>query len=72
MCATVCPSQALAYVRPEEIARRREKPTNVFQFGNQKVVTQVHMMVPAGTDAVSLDVLDYMWEESHAIFAQSQ
>ena len=29
MCATVCPSQALAYVRPEEIAHRREKPTNV-------------------------------------------
>ena len=30
MCATVCPSQALAYVTPEEIARRREKPSNAF------------------------------------------
>src|ERR1039458_5467946 len=30
MCATVCPSQALSYVRPEEIASRREKPTNIF------------------------------------------
>ena len=72
MCATVCPSQALAYVRPEEIAGRREKPTNAFQFGNQKVITRVHMMVPAGTDSVSLDVLDYMWEESDVAFAQPQ
>ena len=47
MCATVCPSQALAYVPPERIAReRREKPTNVFQFGNQTVTTKVFMMVP--------------------------
>ncbi len=72
MCATVCPSQALSYVRAEEIAKRREKPTNVFQFGNQKIVTQVYMMVPAETDAVSLDVLDYMWEESYVAFSQPQ
>ena len=72
MCATVCPSQALSYVRPEEIVGRREKPTNVFQFGNQKIVTRVHMLVPAETDSVSLDVLDYMWEESYAAFAQPQ
>src|SRR5437667_8019463 len=72
MCATVGPSQALSYVRPEEIAKRREKPTNVFQFGNQKIVTRVHMMVPAETDAVSLDVLDYMWEESYVAFSQPQ
>ena len=72
MCATVCPSQALAYVRPEEIITRREKPTNVFQFGNQKIVTRVHMMVPAETDSVSLDVLDYMWEEPYAVLAQPQ
>jgi len=72
MCATVCPSQALSYVRPEEIAKRREKPSNVFQFGNQKIVTRVHMMVAAETDAVSLDVLDYMWEETYAAFSQPQ
>jgi Fe-S-cluster-containing dehydrogenase component len=72
MCATVCPSQALSYVRPEEIARRREKPTNVFQFGKQKIVTRVHMMVPDEAEAVSLDVLDYMWEESYVAFAQPQ
>jgi hypothetical protein len=72
MCATVCPSQALSYVRPGEIAKRREKPTNVFQFGKQTIVTRVHMMVPAETEAVSLDVLDYMWEESYVAFAQPQ
>ena len=73
--AHVChglPSQALSYIRLEEIAKRREKPTNVFRFGNQKIITRVYMMVPAETDAVSLDVLDYMWEESYAAFSQPQ
>lgn len=64
MCATVCPSQALAYVPPERIAReRRERPTNVFQFGNQVVTTKVFMMVPVEADRVSVDVVDYMWEQ---------
>ena len=72
MCATVCPSQALSYVRPEEIARRREKPTSVFYFGKQKITTRVHMMTPAETDSVSLDVLDYVWEDSHVTVSQSQ
>ena len=63
MCATVCPSQALTFATPEEIARdRKEAPTNVFYFGEQKVVTKVFMMVPANVDAVSVDVVDYMWE----------
>jgi Fe-S-cluster-containing dehydrogenase component len=64
MCATVCPSQALAYVPAEQIRReRREQPTNVFQFGNQRVTTKVFMMMPAERDVVSVDVVDYMWEE---------
>ena len=62
MCATVCPSQALAYVRPEEIAKRREKPVNSFWFGLQKVTTQVYMMAPAERDEISVDVIDYMYE----------
>jgi Fe-S-cluster-containing dehydrogenase component len=62
MCATVCPSQALAYVRPEEIAQRREKPSNVFYFGAQRVTTKVFMMVPPEQNSVSIDVVDYMWE----------
>jgi Fe-S-cluster-containing dehydrogenase component len=61
MCATVCPSQALAYVTPAEIASRREQPVNVFHFGRQTVRTKVFMMVPGGHD-VSVDVVDYMWE----------
>ena len=63
MCATVCPSQALAYVRSDEIAYRRERPTNIFQFGNQRVTTKVFMMVPQEQDSVSIDVADYVWEE---------
>ncbi len=64
MCATVCPSQALAYLPPDEIRRtRREQPTNVFQFGNQRVTTKVFMMVPAAQDVVAPDVADYMWEQ---------
>jgi len=63
MCATVCPSQALAYGPPEEISRvRRERATNVFRFGNQTVTTKVFMMVPPGVDSVRVDVTDYMWE----------
>lgn len=63
MCATVCPSQALTFTKPEDIARdRRESPTNVFYFGEQKVVTKVFMMVPPDVEAVSVDVVDYMWE----------
>jgi Fe-S-cluster-containing dehydrogenase component len=63
MCATVCPSQALAYVPAEAIAGRREKPTNVFRFGNQTVTTKVFMMVPPANDALVVDVVDYMWEQ---------
>jgi len=66
MCATVCPSQALAYLRPEEIAARREKPSNVFQFGNQTIKTQVYMMTPAETDSVTLDITEFMWERVNA------
>jgi Fe-S-cluster-containing dehydrogenase component len=63
MCATVCPSQALAYVAPEVIARgRREKPVNVFQFGRQTVTTKVFYMAPPETDAIAIDVADYVWE----------
>jgi Fe-S-cluster-containing dehydrogenase component len=62
MCATVCPSQALAYVRPGEIASRRERPVNTFGFGNQLVTTVVSMMAPVGRQAIEIDVVDYMWE----------
>jgi Fe-S-cluster-containing dehydrogenase component len=67
MCATVCPSQALAYVKPEQIAvMRREKPVNTFYFGEQKIVTKVYMMAPAERDFVAVDVVDYTWEPEDA------
>ena len=66
MCATVCPSQALAFVPREKILReRRERPTNVFQFGRQTVTTKVSFMVRPEVETVSVDVTDYMWEEKN-------
>ena len=73
MCATVCPSQALAYVRPEAIAReRREKPSNVFWFGNQRITTKVFMMLPVTEEELKVDVVDYMWEGEHAAIPAPQ
>jgi Fe-S-cluster-containing dehydrogenase component len=64
MCATVCPSQALAYVRPEEILKmRREKAVNEIRFGDEVVKTKVFMMTPQECgDEISLDAADYIWE----------
>ncbi len=62
MCATVCPSQALAYIPPEEAAKRPMRPTRVFGFGNQIITTKVAMMIPGQFDSVSIDVADYLWE----------
>jgi Fe-S-cluster-containing dehydrogenase component len=66
MCATVCPSRALAYVPPATIGARRERPVNEFRFGNQVVVTKVFMMAPPEAEAITVDVVDYMWEEHRA------
>jgi Fe-S-cluster-containing dehydrogenase component len=68
MCATVCPSQALAFVDRQKLARR-EVPVNRFLFGEQEVFTKVFIMMPAGRDtlevagAIKDDVADYIWEE---------
>jgi Fe-S-cluster-containing dehydrogenase component len=62
MCATVCPSGALTFAPAEEIAKRREVATNVFQFGRQTVTTKVYMMVPAGTERVAVDLADLIWD----------
>ncbi len=49
MCASVCPSQALAFGTREEMARLRPnaRPVNTFQFGAQTITTKVNLMVPA-------------------------
>ncbi len=49
MCATVCPSGALFYGTPEEIAERHGSPINAFVFGERTITTKVSLMVPAGT-----------------------
>ncbi len=72
MCATVCPSQALAYVTPQTIAAtRRERPVNAFTFGAQTITTKVFMMAPAEAEEITIDVADYMWEGEHEVVPQA-
>ncbi len=53
MCATVCPSQALAFTTLEEIERtRRGHPVARFTFGEETVETKVFVMVPDGAREV--------------------
>ncbi len=50
MCATVCPSQALMYGTPEEIAAQRSgTPINEFLFGGRLIKTKVNLMMPSGS-----------------------
>ena len=63
MCATVCPSQALAFGPAEVIAKQRASAAvRDFEFGHQRVRTKVWMMAPAGRDAIEVDVADYVWK----------
>ena len=63
MCATVCPSGARTYAKPEEIARtRRGQPVNTLRFGAEVVRTKVFMIAPAGREEIAIDITDYMWE----------
>ncbi|HZH97754.1 MAG TPA: 4Fe-4S dicluster domain-containing protein [Fimbriimonadaceae bacterium] len=49
MCATVCPSGALFFGTPEEVAElRRGTPVNEFIFGKKTVKTKVSVMMPEG------------------------
>ena len=49
MCATVCPSQALFFGTPEEIAAQRSGvPVNEFVFGKRTIKTKVLLMLPKG------------------------
>jgi Fe-S-cluster-containing dehydrogenase component len=55
LCATVCPSQALAYTTLEEIERtRRGSVTRDWSFGEEPVRTRVYAVVPAGVPEVAL------------------
>jgi len=64
MCASVCPSQALAFGTREEMAqlRPRAKPVNTFQFGAQTIRTKVNVMVPKDNEDTHMDVTAAMYE----------
>ena len=64
MCASVCPSQALAFGTREEMARLRPnaKPVNSFQFGAQTIRTKVNIMIPRNTPNDIVDVTSSMYE----------
>jgi Fe-S-cluster-containing dehydrogenase component len=48
MCATVCPSQALAFTTREEIERTRQgTAVNVWRFGQEVVRTRVFTVLPS-------------------------
>lgn len=53
MCATVCPSGALFFGTPEEIAEyRTSEPINAFVFGNKTITTKVNLMMPRGQEKI--------------------
>ena len=57
MCATVCPSGALAFRTREDIVEhRRETPVNVFEIGPQTGNTKVQIMMPDDNDHLEFDV----------------
>jgi Fe-S-cluster-containing dehydrogenase component len=56
MCASVCPTGALAFGRYEQIVpTRRTKPINVHVFGDQRVQTKVYLMLPTDREEVVVD-----------------
>ncbi len=58
MCATVCPSQALAFTTLEEIERtRRGHPVQSFRFGEETVETKVFVLVPEGARDLAPDLV---------------
>jgi Fe-S-cluster-containing dehydrogenase component len=58
MCATVCPSQALAFTTLEEIERTRAlTPKSEWTFGRERVRTKVYVMVPPEVDRVDVGLV---------------
>jgi Fe-S-cluster-containing dehydrogenase component len=58
MCATVCPSQALAYTTHERIAATRAGvAVNEWRFGGETVRTKVFVMVPRPEDRVEVGLI---------------
>ena len=58
MCATVCPSGALAFTTIEEIMRTRQgHAVNDWQFGEHTVRTKVFVLVPTEVTHVDVTVI---------------
>jgi Fe-S-cluster-containing dehydrogenase component len=57
MCATVCPTGAIAYGSLEQMEHMRphSKPINRWRFGKQVVETRVYVMVPHNVDEMVVD-----------------
>ena len=58
MCATVCPSGALAFATMEEMQRTRSGiPINSWRFGEETVTTKVYVMVPQHVEQVEVGLV---------------
>jgi Fe-S-cluster-containing dehydrogenase component len=58
MCATVCPSEALAFTTLEHIENTRQGTAiNEWKFGGETVRTKVYVMVPREVSAVHIDLV---------------
>jgi Fe-S-cluster-containing dehydrogenase component len=58
MCATVCPSQALAFTTLDQIERTRDgTAVNEWVFGDEVVRTKVFVVVPKDVKAVRSDLV---------------
>lgn len=58
MCATVCPSGALAFATIEEITRTRQgRAINDWQFGDEHVRTKVYVLVPADVSRMDVPII---------------
>jgi Fe-S-cluster-containing dehydrogenase component len=65
LCASVCPSGALAYMTRDEVesSRPASRVVDEFQFGAQAIRTKVKMMVPRESPVERIDVLSGMHGE---------
>jgi Fe-S-cluster-containing dehydrogenase component len=58
MCATVCPSGALAFMTREEFERtRRGEAINEWAFGSETVRTKVYVVVPPATERFTVGLV---------------
>jgi Fe-S-cluster-containing dehydrogenase component len=70
MCATVCPSGALAYMTQEEFERtRRGTAINEWSFGGERVRTKVWVVVPPRTGRIEVNLVQLDGHEGEGSLA---